>query len=112
MTIRKGQLVAADFIVNPYVDKDGYTSIAFDIINFDFSLSMGNNGGRVDPDRGMRVAGGQFNVNDSMEDSTDNNMGDAVNSSVSGSASDIQKEGADDGFRDIPDVIDEELPFN
>ena len=112
MTIRKGQLVAADFIVNPYVDKDGYTSIAFDIINFDFSLSMGNNGGRVDPDRGMRVAGGQFNVNDSMEDSTDNNRSDAVNSSVSGNAGDIQKEGADDGFRDIPDVIDEELPFN
>lgn len=87
MTIQKGQLVCADFIINPYTDKDGYTSIAFDIIRWDFSLSAGN-GGCINPDNGIRVAGGQFN---------DNNAED---------------EGADDGFRNISDEIDEELPFN
>lgn len=112
MTIRKGQLVAADFIVNPYIDNEGYTSIAFDIINFDFSLSMGSSGSSVDPDRGMRVAGGQFN--DGADNSMNNN---AVNNSVNGNINDnmnntIQGESPDDGFRDIPGEIDEELPFN
>lgn len=99
MTICKGQLVAADFIVKPYVDKDGYTSIAFDVINWDFSLCMGNGGAHIDPERGMRVAGGQFNdnVNDNMDDSVNNNT---------------QAGNTDDGFRDIPDGVDEELPFN
>ena len=98
-TICKGQLVAADFVVKPYVDKDGYTSIAFDVINWDFSLCMGNGGARIDPERGMRVAGGHFNdnVNDNVDDSVDNNT---------------QAGNTDDGFRDIPDGIDEELPFN
>lgn len=131
MTIRKGQLVAADFIVNPYVDKDGYTSIAFDIINFDFSLSMGNGGTRIDPEKGMRVAGGQFNdnVNDSVEGSVNSGKNDNVSSNVSGNMnnnangsvsnnvngnmdSNVQGGNADDGFRNIPDGIDEELPFN
>ena len=106
-TICKGQLVAADFIVKPYVDKDGYTSIAFDVINWDFSLCMGNGGARIDPERGMRVAGGQFNdnVNDNVDDSVNNNMDDSVNNNT-------QAGNTDDGFRDIPDGIDEELPFN
>lgn len=119
MTIRKGQLVAADFIVNPYVDKDGYTSIAFDIINFDFSLGIGNDGTRVDPDRGIRVAGGQFNddvndniegsINDSMDANVSNNINDNVNGGI---GSNEQNENTNDGFRNIPDEIDEELPFN
>ena len=106
-TICKGQLVAADFIVKPYVDKDGYTSIAFDVINWDFSLCMGNGGARIEPERGMRVAGGQFNdnVNDNVDDSVNNNMDDSVNNNT-------QAGNTDDGFRDIPDGIDEELPFN
>ena len=56
-TICKGQLIADDFIIYPYIDKDGYTSIAFDVINWDFSLGMGNSGARIDPERRMRVAG-------------------------------------------------------
>lgn len=107
MTIYKGQLVAADFIVNPYVDKDGYTSIAFDVINWDFSLGMGNGGARIDPDRGMRVAGGQFN------DNVNDNMDDSVNDSMNVNVNDNNQAGnTDDGFRNIPDGIDEELPFN
>lgn len=102
-TICKGQLIAADFIVNPYIDKDGYTSIAFDVINWDFSLGMGNSGTRIDPDRGMRVAGGQFN--DNVGDDTGGSINDDMNNSV-------QEEDASDGFRNIPDEIDEELPFN
>lgn len=130
MTIRKGQLVAADFIVNPYVDKDGYATIAFDIINFDFSLSMGNSGVHIDPEKGMRVAGGQFNdVNDSTESSANGSMNDSVNSSMNNNVNgsmgnnvnssvnnnmnnNVQNGNADDGFRNIPDGIDEELPFN
>lgn len=103
ITIRKGQLIAADFIVNPYIDNDGFTSIAFDIINWDFSLSMGNGGGRVDPERGMRVAGGQFN--DNLDNGTEDSINDDMNNNV-------QEENTDDGFRNIPDGIDEELPFN
>ncbi len=102
-TICKGQLIAADFIVNPYIDKDGYTSIAFDVINWDFSLGMGNSGARIDPDRGMRVAGGQFN--DNVGDDTGGSINDDMNNSV-------LEENASDGFRNIPDEIDEELPFN
>ncbi|MDE6221271.1 MAG: hypothetical protein K2G51_12755 [Lachnospiraceae bacterium] len=102
-TICKGQLIAADFIVNPYIDKDGYTSIAFDVINWDFSLGMGNSGTRIDLDRGMRVAGGQFN--DNVGDDTGGSINDDMNNSV-------QEEDASDGFRNIPDEIDEELPFN
>lgn len=102
-TIFKGQLIAADFIINPYVDKDGYTSIAFDVINWDFSLGMGNSGTRIDPDRGMRVAGGQFNDNEGGE--TGGGINDGMNNGV-------QEETAGDGFRNIPDEIDEELPFN
>lgn len=102
-TICKGQLIAADFIVNPYIDKDGYTSIAFDVINWDFSLGMGNGGARIDPERGMRVAGGQFN--DNMDNSTESGMNDGMYDNV-------QEENTDDGFRNIPDGIDEELPFN
>lgn len=98
-TLSKGQFIAADFIVNPYIDQDGYTSIAFDVVNWDFSLCMGNGGARVDPDRGMRVAGGQFN--DNADSSTDNYMD-----------NNVQGQAADDGFRNIPDGIDEELPFN
>ncbi len=101
-TICKGQLIAAYFIVNPYIDKDGYTSIAFDVINWDFSLGMGNSGARIDPDRGMRVAGGQFN--DNVGDNTGGSINDDMNNSV-------QEEDASDGFRNIPDEIDEELPF-
>lgn len=106
-TICKGQLVAADFIVNPYVDRDGYTSIAFDVINWDFSLGMGSGGARIDPERGMRVAGGQFN--DDVSDNMDDSMNDSTNASVSNNT---QAENTDDGFRNIPDGIDEELPFN
>lgn len=102
-TICKGQLIAADFIVNPYIDKDGYTSIAFDVINWDFSLGMGNSGARIDPERGMRVAGGQFN--DNLDNSTEGGMNDGMYDNV-------QEENTDDGFRNIPDGIDEELPFN
>lgn len=103
VTLCKGQFIAADFIVNPYIDHDGYTSIAFDIINWDFSLGMGNGGARVDPDRGMRVAGGQFN------DTVDNNADSSMNGYMNNN---IQEETASDGFRNIPDEIDEELPFN
>lgn len=102
-TICKGQLIGADFVVNPYVDRDGYTAIAFDIVNWDFSLSMGNGGARVEPDRGMRVAGGQFN--DNVGDGTASSMNDVMDNNV-------QEENTDDGFRNIPDEIDEELPFN
>lgn len=102
-TLSKGQFIAADFIVNPYIDQDGYTSIAFDIVNWDFSLCMGNGGARVDPDRGMRVAGGQFN--DNADNSTDSSTDNYMDNNVQGQA-------ADDGFRNIPDGIDEELPFN
>lgn len=89
--------------MNPYIDQDGYTSIAFDIVNWDFSLCMGNGGARVDPDRGMRVAGGQFN--DNADSSTDSSTGNYMDNNIQGQT-------ADDGFRNIPDEIDEELPFN
>ena len=96
MTISKGQLIGVDFVVNPYTDSDGMTSIAFDIVGWDLSLRSA--GSRpVDPENGFRVAGAGMQ-----------------------SSSDQAETATEDGFMNIPEELgeeydeefDEELPFN
>lgn len=43
--------------------------------------------------------------NDNLDNSTEGSINDGIYDNV-------QKESTDDGFRNIPDEIDEELPFN